>query len=857
MKYKTTNLFKKAFKMLLLATITSTLFTTADAAKIAPQLQNQIAGVADSSSVGVVVISFNTTSGLTTNHLNILRGIGVTAGVTYQKLGMVGAVLNAGQVRSLASNPAVRSIWTNERLRYFMNAARMLTGVDKIRSDSAMTVRNGGMPVSGSGDFSVMVIDTGIDTTTADLPYGTKVIQNTQRVVSTDTGNTGISVGGVPLNGFTPSLSIENVPNTDNVGHGTHCAGIVGGLGTRSGGLYAGVAPGVKIVGSGGGVVIVVLDALAGWEYAMSHQDLYKIRVITNSYGPIGGGEYDPESPLMIAAKNAYDHNITVFFAAGNDGAAKNTLSPYAQAPWVIGVAAGSKDGMLADFSSRGLPREERLNDSNPLNDNEAPTITAPGTGVFLPTSAARYGFLSKMVSVRASTGLTNALNAQTDAELAPALIPFYTQEEGTSMATPFLAGVAALMLDADPTLTPDEIKQILTETATRMPGYQDYEVGAGYVNAHAAVDKVYNRNKAYANFSNPTFNATFGEDRPAGQSFHIDFSPEVSGPTSTNAATFTVQAGMNVLDVYANVDNLLEEGTGNLVGLRVTSPSGINFSTAIDYPVIGSSAREVTIQNPEAGTWTIEVRGARGLTAVPQAQSPTQAAAPGPVDGTVTQVRYVLPTIADIQGHPQQALIEFALKNRLIDTYADGTFRPDAIVTREDLARTLALNTPLRQSLGLTPRFSDVSGDLLRIAEAVSTKGSTLRDYDFVPTSIMSFSGTSFNPAANVNRLDVAVSLVKALGHDAEARGLANTTVMVNGSALSDNGQIPGALRGYVQVAINLGLFEAFPAEVRQIAPGQYQVIPGPRFEPTTTLSRATLAAKLNVYHQLFTTGG
>jgi serine protease AprX len=122
------------------------------------------------------------------------------------------------------------------------------------------------------------------------------------------------------------------------------------------------------------------------------------------------------------------------------------------------------------------------------------------------------------MVSVRASTGLTNALNAQTDAELAPALLPFYTQEEGTSMATPFLAGVAALMLDADPTLTPDDIKQILTETATRMPGYQDFEVGAGYVNAHAAVDKVYNRNKPYANFSNPTFNATFGEERPAGQ---------------------------------------------------------------------------------------------------------------------------------------------------------------------------------------------------------------------------------------------------------------------------------------------------------------------------------------------------
>jgi serine protease AprX len=117
--------------------------------------------------------------------------------------------------------------------------------------------------------------------------------------------------------------------------------------------------------------------------------------------------------------------------------------------------------------------------------------------------------------------------------------------------------------------------------------------------------------------------------------------------------------------------------------------------------------------------------------------------------------------------------------------------------------------------------------------------------------------SGTSFNPAGLVNRLDLAVALVKALGHDAEARALANTTVTSNGTALSDNSQIPGSLRGYVQIAINKGLFEAFPAEVRQIAPGQFIAIPGPRFEPATTVSRAVLAGKLNTYRTLFTTGG
>ena len=420
--------FYQRFLSLILALAAAGVFVfQAQGATLSRTLQNQLVGLSDGASVGVVIISFNTSGGLSNSHLNVLRNLGITQGVTFQKLGMVGAVLTAGQVRALSNNPSVRSIWSNDRQVYYMNQARVMAGVDKLRSDAQFTLRNGGMPVSGTGDFSVLVIDSGIDATHSDLPLGTKVIQNTQRVVSTEAGNTGITVGGVPLNGFTPSLSLENIPNTDTVGHGTHCAGIVGGLGARSGATYAGVAPGVKIVGSGGGAVILVLDALAGWEYGLAHQDQYRIRVITNSYGPLGGGEYNPDHPFMVAAKLAYDRNISVFFAGGNDGAAKDTLSPYAQAPFVIGVAAGTKDGMLAGFSSRGTPRAERLNDNNPSNDNDAPTLTAPGNGRYFESSLARYGFTTDIVSVRASTNLTsNGLNA--DAELPVGMIPFYTQ---------------------------------------------------------------------------------------------------------------------------------------------------------------------------------------------------------------------------------------------------------------------------------------------------------------------------------------------------------------------------------------------------------------------------------------------
>jgi serine protease AprX len=473
------------------------------AATLAPTLQNQLNTLADDASVGMVIVAFNTNNGLQESHLNVLRAVGVAGGQTFPTLGMVAQPMTVAQVRALSNNPAVRSIWSNDKLYYTMHQARVLGGVQRLQTDSQMTLRNGGMPVSGAGDFSVMVIDSGIDATHADLQFGTKVIQNVHPVVAAGT-----------LPGFTPNVSLENIPNTDEtVGHGTHCAGIIGGTGARSGGLYPGVAPGAKLIGAGLGAGLFVLNAIGAWEYGLTNQYRYNIRVISNSYGT--SGDFNPNNPIVIATKMAYDRNITVVFAGGNDGPVKDTYNPYAKAPWVIGVAAGTKEGTLADFSSRGTPRAERLGNADPNDDFDAPTITAPGTGRAFESNASR--FTSAIVSTRSISNLTsNGLTA--DAELPVGMVPFYTQISGTSMATPFVAGTIALMLDADPTLTPDEIKEILVETASRMPGYEDYEVGAGYVNAYAAVDKVFNRSKNYRNLqqiSTRRFPARIRRTRP------------------------------------------------------------------------------------------------------------------------------------------------------------------------------------------------------------------------------------------------------------------------------------------------------------------------------------------------------
>src|SRR3989454_2857318 len=160
----------------------------------------------------------------------------------------------------------------------------------------------------------------------------------------------------------------------------------------------------------------------------------------------------------------AHDAGLVVVFAAGNDGPGQNTLNPFCVAPWVICVAAGLKDGQtLADFSSRGIP-------GDPLYH---PTITAPGADI---------------VAARATTGIVidtffavDLLNLGTDAVS-------YAAASGTSMATPHVSGTVALMLEANPALSPDQVKTILIASATPMPGYALDEVGAGYLNAYGAV---------------------------------------------------------------------------------------------------------------------------------------------------------------------------------------------------------------------------------------------------------------------------------------------------------------------------------------------------------------------------------
>ncbi|MDQ0483145.1 S8 family serine peptidase [Guptibacillus hwajinpoensis] len=414
-----------------------------------------------------VIVSFDGDGAPTNAQVNLLKKIGVETGLTLQNLPMAGVIATKDQINTLSKNEMVRSIYSNKKLEYFNSDATALTGVDKVRTDDEMRKENGGMPVSGNG-IGVVVNDSGVDGTHKDHELGKNLVQNV--------------LGSTNLNSLAPGLLPvtyqEGVANTDtNSGHGTHVAGTVGGTGAMSGGKYEGAAPGADLIGYGSGAALFVLDGIGGFDYGLTHQSQYDIRVITNSWG--SSGDFDPNHPINIASKKAYDRGIVVLFAAGNEGPSEDTHNPYAKAPWVISIAAGEKDGTLADFSSRGTKGVGGTfeMDGETWKWEDRPTVTAPGVDI---------------VSTRVIAPVSS-LGAISDVEgIDPAHIPFYTTMSGTSMATPHAAGVVALMLEANPSLSPDKVKEILQATATNMPGYEAWEVGAGYLNAYASVDAAF-----------------------------------------------------------------------------------------------------------------------------------------------------------------------------------------------------------------------------------------------------------------------------------------------------------------------------------------------------------------------------
>ncbi len=545
---------------LVFALIVSLLFTSVPSIHAISQVEmdpvlTELLETVTSTEKVTAIVTFDHTP--TTIDIQLLKNLGLETHA-FKQLPMIAVRGLAVNIKAISTLSGILSIYSDKQLDYFLKDSVSYIEADRVWNDPNLGFEGEGVTVA--------VIDSGIDATHPDLTFGEKTIQNVKFLL------------GAGVFGDEP-VYVENVQNTDtSSGHGTHVAGTIAGTGAASDGLYKGVAPKAKLVGLGTGEALSILWALEGFDYALANKEKYDIGVISNSWGTTG--EYSPNDPINVASKKAHDAGMVVVFASGNEGPDDNTLNPYSVAPWVIGVAAGTKDGKLADFSSRGVEGDTLLH----------PTITAPGVDI---------------VSARSSTGtVINALGAATDATyIEPAYVARYTTSSGTSMATPHMAGVIALMLSAKPDLHPDLVKNTLTETATPMLDYKEHQVGSGYVQAYNAVTKALRTNTNMGKFKDPKSGKVY--------------------PTYSETYTWSGTVGLGAADAGIDTHDFYDFNVGQDAVNLIVRIDWTNPATDLDLFVRnplgtlgGKSAQgvttfeETTIPSPVAGTWTADTHG-------------------------------------------------------------------------------------------------------------------------------------------------------------------------------------------------------------------------------------------------------
>lgn len=338
---------------------------------------------------------------------------------------------------------------------------------------------------------------------------------------------------------FADMVNGRSTPYDDH-GHGTHVAGDAAGSGLLSGGIYRGPAPkahlvGVKVLGEDGSGK--TSDIIKGIQFCIENKDRLGIRVINLSLGHTARKKYQ-DDPVDQAVQKAYEAGLVVVAAAGNDGPDRKTVKAPGDSPHAITVGAvddqntpDPSDDSITEFSSRGPTKYGA----------SKPDLVAPGEAIMAPLSpgtgseaqAARFQVVhgtvkwlsslpaeelarvpdsqfalmgigpETMGKIReggetAKNEFNRLLRVTSRMPLSPDKA--YVGMPGTSMATPIVAGVVAEMLEANPDLTPDEVKDILKSSADPLPGrVPKNHQGAGMVDPHEAILMALDRGKPVA----------------------------------------------------------------------------------------------------------------------------------------------------------------------------------------------------------------------------------------------------------------------------------------------------------------------------------------------------------------------
>ena len=298
-----------------------------------------------------------------------------------------------------------------------------------------------------------------------------------------------IDTGVVPTDGLPasrvingPDLSFESqFPETqylDTMGHGTHMAGIIAGddvPGAYTSTEFQGMAPRSRIVSvkvgqaDGAADVSQVLAAI-DWVVQNRNANGMNIRVLSLSFGTDGTQSYLLD-PLTFAVENAWHKGVVVVVAAGNAGYGSTQLNNPAYDPYVLAIGAndskgtyGVEDDVVPDWSSRG-------------NAERRPDLVAPGQSI---------------VSLRAEGSLID--ESYPTAQVGTR----FFKGSGTSQSAAVVSGAAALMLSHRPTLTPDQVKALMTKNARLLPNTDPLAQGAGLL----SLDRIYSSNVSSSNAS-------------------------------------------------------------------------------------------------------------------------------------------------------------------------------------------------------------------------------------------------------------------------------------------------------------------------------------------------------------------
>ncbi len=513
------------------------------------------------------------------------------------------------QMRSAVSKGIAKDVYPNERLDWHSRESRAAVRANKVPSS-----------ITGKG-VGVAILDTGIDATHPDL--ADHVTHNVKFVGPEYLGVTGL----YPDPNMPPGtliLPIDQLPynNSDlSSGHGTHVAGIVAADGTTSPD-QVGMAPDADLIGYATGDVAFIFTIIAAFEHIIENHEEWNIDVVNNSWGS-SFKVFDPEHPVNIASRGVADAGVVITFSAGNSYD-EMQINPWSVAPWVIAVGSGTTSAQRSSFSSGGL----RFDNSLPIPLPEAEHVRFDGDrmGMYHPDVSAPG---SDIVSSGTPTGLyVNLLTV-------PPLPGGTATASGTSMSSPHAAGLAALLLQARPSLTPSQVREVMQVTSRRMRDNTPFwHAGYGWIDAQEAIALVTRKDFGPALLAK--LQAQRDQWVQSERSFKVlstdlwTFTPQlpvtVGGLQSTSyevevtpaTKAFNAAAAFSAVPLLGNFAGLFDwqvivsDAAGEVVAEGVVSEDTGLSRIFVDLvnPSVDADGNEVPPPKVTFGKWTIDVVG-------------------------------------------------------------------------------------------------------------------------------------------------------------------------------------------------------------------------------------------------------